>query len=147
MITVEKVLFLGHVPVFAGMPSRELGRIAAITEEVVSPAGTLIFRQDDAGDSMFLVVEGEVAILRDENEIARIGPSGYFGEMAILDDEPRSASAVATGDSLLLRIKRQDFVDIVTSHPHAALAIIRTLSKRLRSMLEKGTGVPQRSNV
>ena len=140
MIVVEKVLFLSHIPIFAGMPNRELAHLAGVAEETTVAAGETILRQNDYGDALFLVVEGEVAIKRDDREVARVGPQGYFGEMSILDDESRSATVVATTHSLLLRIKRDDFLEVVTTYPDAARAVIRTLSRRIRSMMETSAG-------
>jgi CRP/FNR family transcriptional regulator, cyclic AMP receptor protein len=134
VIAVEKVLFLRHVSLFATIPTRELGHMAGITEEIVYPAGSSIFAEGDRGDSMFLVVEGEVAIHSGKVRIATIREEGYFGEMSILDDEPRSASAAAESDCLLLRIKRDDFHGILASHFDATLAIIKTLTRRLRDV-------------
>jgi CRP-like cAMP-binding protein len=143
MIVVEKVLFLSRVSIFTAIPSRELGHFALISEEVVIPKGKFVFNQGEPGDSMYLVVEGEFGVVRDGREIARMGPKDYFGEMSILDDEPRSASVVAKSDSLLLRIPRHEFLDIVANHPAAALAIIRTLSQRLRLSMEMPAGFQQ----
>lgn len=134
MITVEKVLFLRHVSLFSTVPTRELGHIAAITEEVVQPAGSTIFTQGDQGDSLYLVVEGEVGIYFDGKRLNTIRERGYFGEMSILDDEPRSATAKAETDCLLLRIQRDDFNSILQAHFDAVLAIIKTLTRRLREL-------------
>lgn len=134
MITVEKVLFLRHVSLFATIPTRELGYVARIAEEIVQPGGSTIFRQGDRGESMYLVVEGEVGIYDHDVRITTIAERGYFGEMSILDDEPRSASAVAETDCLLLRIQHDDFHRILQAHFDASLAIIKTLTRRLREM-------------
>ena len=132
MITVEKLVFLRHVPLFSRMPTRELGRIAAVATEVVLPAGALIFAESDVGDSMYLVVEGRVRIHRGEHTLAVLGEKAYFGEMSILDGEPRSASAVAVSDCLLLRIAQEHFHDIIAGDFGVALSIIQTLTRRVR---------------
>lgn len=134
MITVEKVLFLRHVSLFATVPTRELGHIAAITEEVVQPGGSTIFTRGDRGDALYLVVEGEVGIYFGDARINTIRERGYFGEMSILDDEPRSATARADSDCLLLCIHRDDFNRILQAHFDAVLAIIKTLTRRLREL-------------
>ena len=133
MITVQRILFLRNVPLFSGMPPGELRHIAGIAEEVVYTAGDPIIQQGDHGDSMFLIAEGEVRIHQNGSELAILREQDYFGEMSILDGEPRSASAAAASDCLLLRINQSGFHDILSNHPEVALAIIRTLSQRLRS--------------
>ena len=138
MITVEKILFLRNVPLFSGMPPGELGRLAGIAEEVVYSAGSSIIGQGEHGDTMFLIVEGEVRIYRGEMELAVLKEKDYFGEMSILDGEPRSASVTALSDCLLLRISQADFHEILSGHFEAALAIIRTLTRRLREMESVG---------
>jgi len=133
VITIEKVLFLRNVALFASMPSRELGRIAGIADEVVYPAGSVVIKEGDYGDSMFLIVEGQVRIYRGEVELTTLGPRAYFGEMSILDGEPRSASAAAASDCLLLRINQADFHEILSANFEATLSIVRMLISHIRS--------------
>ncbi len=134
MITVQKILFLRNVPLFSGMPPGELACLAGIAEEVVYSAGAPIINQGEHGDSMFLIAEGDVRIHRDETELAILKHQDYFGEMSILDGEPRSASASAVSDCLLLRINQADFYDILCRHTEVNLRIIRTLTRRLRKI-------------
>ena len=140
MITVQKILFLRNIPLFSGMPPSELTHLAGITQEVVYTARDTIIHQGELGDSMFLIAEGEVRIHRGDVELAVLKAKDYFGEMSILDGEPRSASATALADCLLLRISQADFYSILSHHNEVALTIIRTLTRRLRQM---GTASPQ----
>ena len=140
MITVQKILFLRNIPLFSGMPPSELTHLADITQEVVYTAKDTIIRQGEHGDSMFLIAEGEVRIHLGDTDLAVLKAKDYFGEMSILDGEPRSASATAVTDCLLLRINQTDFYSILSHHTEVALTIIRTLTRRLRQM---GTASPQ----
>lgn len=142
MILVEKILFLRHVSLFAHMTSRELGRIAEIAEEIVAPAGSAIITEGEYGDCLYVIVEGGVSIRHGAQELAALKGENYFGEMSILDGEPRSATAVATTDCLLLRIKQRDFHAILARHFESSLAIIKTLSHRLREQIALGEAVP-----
>ena len=142
MITVQRILFLRNVPLFSGMPPGELRHIAGIAEEVIYTSGDPIIQQGDHGDSMFLIVEGEVRIYQNSTDLATLREQDYFGEMSILDGEPRSASAAAVTDCLLLRISQSAFHDILSSHAEVALAIIRTLSQRLRNAGAPPTSSP-----
>lgn len=139
MITVQKILFLRNVPLFSGMPARELSYLAGIAEEVVYPAGQQVIRQGEPGDSMFLIVEGEVKIHSGDRQLAVLKERDHFGEMSLLDGEPRSASASAEVDCLLLRINQSDFFRILSRHIEVALSIIRTLTRRLRNTAQPGT--------
>ena len=134
MITVQKILFLRNIPLFSGMPPDELSHLAGIAEEVVYPEGEVIIREGDHGEEMFLIVEGEIEIHRESKPLAVLKSHDYFGEMSILDNEPRSATATARADCLLLRIRQSDFYDILERHFNVALTIIHTLTGRLREM-------------
>lgn len=138
MITLEKILLLRQVPLFDQIPSPELARIAEITEEVVVPAGRTVFREGDFGDSLFVIADGRVKITIGERVLAALERAQYFGEMSILDGEPRSANAVADTDTLLLCISQKDFHGILQRHFDASLAVIRTLSRRLRAQMQQG---------
>lgn len=134
MITVQKILFLKNIPLFAKMPPEELGHLAGIAEEVVYSQGDTIIREGDHGEEMFLIVEGEIEIHRAAESLAVLGSQDYFGEMSILDGEPRSATATVKADCLLLRIRQSDFYDILERHFGVSLTIIHTLTRRLRDM-------------
>ena len=134
MITVEKILFLKNVPLFSKLPPEELGHLAGIAEEIVYPEGEVIIREGDHGEEMFLIVEGEVEITRGSESLAVLRSQDYFGEMSILDGEPRSATITAKADCLLLRIRQSDFYDILERHFNVALTIIHTLTRRLRDL-------------
>lgn len=136
MITLEKILFLREVALFENVPSGELARIAEITEEIVVPKGTKVFSEGEFGDALFLVVDGSIRITLGDRILAQLGTRNYFGEMSLLDGEPRSATAIADQDSLLLQIRQRDFYHILSRHFDAALAVIRTLSRRLRAQMQ-----------
>lgn len=139
MITLEKTFFLWDVDLFRRMPSHDLSQIARISEEVVYSFGETIFAEGDYGDCLFVIVEGQVSITFRGETIATLKERNYFGEMSLLDDEPRSATARAESDCLLLRIRRQEFRQTLARHFEAALAVIATLSQRIRSQLERGS--------
>tara|TARA_Y100000588_G_scaffold386189_1_gene481200 strand:- start:110 stop:565 length:456 start_codon:yes stop_codon:yes gene_type:complete len=148
MITIEKILFLRNVPLFSGMLPRELSHLAGIAQEVVYTSGEQIIKQGEHGTSMFLIVEGSVRIHTDALALAVLGEKDYFGEMSILDGEPRSASATADTDCLLLRIDQDNFQTILSNHFEVALTIIRTLTQRLRQVEQtKNADSPSEENT
>jgi CRP-like cAMP-binding protein len=136
--TVEKVLFLKGVDLFSAIPGEDLAQIAQISDEVDLDAGESIFKEGDRGDSLYLIVIGQVRIHRGASEIAVLGERQVFGEMALLEGEPRSATATAVGECTCLRIQQEDFQDILAEKSEIAQGIIKVLSRRLRTQLKKG---------
>lgn len=130
--TIEKVLFLKGVELFQSIPGEELSQIARITDEVQFPPEQMVVREGDSGDAMYLIVDGEVRVHSGPTDFAQLGPRDYFGEMSILDAEPRSATVTALTDLRLLRITHSDFSEILTEKPEISYGIIQTLTQRLR---------------
>lgn len=97
-------------------------------------AGQVVFRGGEAGDAMYGVRAGEVAIMLGGTEVEVVGPGGFFGEMALIDHGPRSAGAVAKTDAHLVRIDERRFQFMVQQTPFFALEVMRTIVRRLREM-------------
>lgn len=133
--TVEKVLFLKSIDLFSQIPGEDLSQIAQITDEVRFEEGEDVFHEGDLGDSLYLVIQGRVRVHRAGAELAVLGQRQVFGEMALLDAEPRSASVLALSDLTLLRIARDDFHEILIEKGEIALGVIRVLTRRLRNTL------------
>ena len=104
MILVEKIIFLRHVSLFAEMTMEELGHLAAIAEEAVYSAGATIITEGEHGEIMYVIVDGAVRIHAGDRDLVTYERSQYFGELSIIDGEPRSASASALTDCLVLKI-------------------------------------------
>jgi CRP/FNR family transcriptional regulator, cyclic AMP receptor protein len=97
-------------------------------------AGETLFSHGDAGDKMFLILEGKVDVLVNDKVVTTVGLHGIVGEMAILDLEPRSASAVVKEAGEIAVIDRSTFLDLVREQPSFALYVMRVLAQRLRKM-------------
>ncbi len=128
---------LAHVPLFERLDEEERNLLAAQIEAVEIPAGTNVFKRGDPGDSIFIVASGEVEIFvldttgqRIVFETAKVGD--FFGELSLLDGDPRSASAVAIEETRALRIDRNDLTLLFTRHPTAALDVLSVIGRRLR---------------
>lgn len=135
--------FLARKPLFAGLDPEEVAQVTARMELVDVPAGAVIFSQGDPGDGWYVVVRGEVAIRMDvpdvgEHELARLESGEEFGEMALIDDHPRLASAVAEVHSTLARLPRAAFHEILDAESHLGarlvLAMARVLCQRQREL-------------
>ncbi len=99
------------------------------------PVGKAVFREGDAGQTMFIIESGVVDIhrvARGEEAVARLGPGDFFGEMAMLDDQPRFASAIVREPARLLRVERAGFADLLRQNVEIAVRIMRKLSTRHR---------------
>ena len=130
--TIEKVLFLKGVDLFSQIPGEDLAQVAQIAKELYFEKGSQIIKQGDVGDCLYLIIEGEVRVLSDDQEIARLGDKESVGEMSILDAEPRSASVLAASDVVLLEIKQDDFYEMISERPEIAQGVIKVLTRRLR---------------
>jgi len=135
MVPIDRIAFLQNVPLFAGMTSQELLRVAEIVKEVTFPADTTIIREDDIGDYMFILIDGEVLIHRRNADIGKLRSNDFFGELSILDRGPRSASVTTISDCQLLRIDQRDFWQILVVNNTLAVSLVRALAQRLRQML------------
>jgi CRP-like cAMP-binding protein len=131
---------------FQGLSDQELGLVSGITAEKEFSPGEVIFREGEVGDAFYLVLEGKVRISKHvpgagEEALAILGQGDYFGEMALIDEFPRSASAIAHTDCRLLLMDKADFAKLLSSHQELASKLLwvfcRTLCQRLRETNEK----------
>jgi CRP/FNR family cyclic AMP-dependent transcriptional regulator len=133
--TVEKVLFLKSIDLFSQIPGEDLAQIALISSEESREPNEEIFAEGESGDALYLVLDGRVRVHRQDRVIAELGERECFGEMAILDASPRSATVTALADTNLLKISREDFQEIMVEKPEIATGIIKVLSRRLRNAI------------
>ncbi len=130
--TVEKVLFLKSLDIFSQVSGEDLAQIALITTEESRDAGEEIFAEGEVGDALYIVLDGKVRVHKKDRVLAELGERECFGEMAILDASPRSATVTATTDVALLKIPREDFQEILAEKQAISLGIIKVLTRRLR---------------
>jgi CRP-like cAMP-binding protein len=130
--TLEKTILLKSSDLFGGMPAENLATLASIATEVRSAAGTILFRDGDAGDSLYVVTSGRVRIVKGGSEIAVLEKGACFGEMAVLDQALRSADAVIADEAVLLRIGSEEFYDVLAENPALTQGVVRLLTRRLR---------------
>ncbi len=128
---------LRTVPLLREVPEADLAALAALARERSHSKGSVILSQGDPGDALFLIRTGQVkvtVIAEDGREVilSVLGPGSVFGEMALLDDEPRSAHVIAMTDTTLLQLRREDFRARLRTSPELSVALLRELSRRLR---------------
>ena len=129
--------FLATVPLFSGLQRDEIQRFAELTRERSYPKGSVILFQDDPGDALFVLRAGRVKVVligEDGREVILgvLEPGAHFGELALIDDQPRSAHVIAMEDAQLLILRREDFRRRVEANPSVAWALLTELSRRLR---------------
>ena len=137
---------LHKVPLFSDLNEGELARFAEVTREREYPKNSVILFEDDPGDALYIVSTGQVKVVligEDGREVilSVLGDGDFFGEMALIDDEPRSAHVIAMKDSQLLVLRRDDFQSQLRDHPTIALKLLRELVQRLRRADEKIGGL------
>ncbi|SVA63955.1 uncharacterized protein METZ01_LOCUS116809 [marine metagenome] len=134
---LERTILLKSVDIFRNIPGKILTRIAQISHARRYELGEPIFKEDDEGDSMFVILEGSVSIHSGEKEIAQLEKGESLGEMALLDDEPRSADATAGQNTVLLKINQDGFYELMAGNAEIMKQIIRLLTGRVRDMNAK----------
>lgn len=118
------------------LSSNELSRLFTHERRVVWPAGSVIIREGEAGEEMFVLLEGDLAISRRGKRIDYLTPGMILGEMAMIDDRPRSATATAITDSTLIHLDRARFQELVSRSPDFALWVMNVMSIRTRRLIE-----------
>jgi HEAT repeat protein len=136
--TLEKVLFLQRIPLFADVPPEHLVPLARSAEVEHRVAGTLVFRGGDPGDALYFVIDGRVRVLSAGRAPIELGEGEVFGEMSVLDSSPRSADVEVTDDATLLRIEQEDFYDVLRETAELAEGVIHVLVRRLRAISAPG---------
>ena len=129
---IDLVVLLRTVSMFSQMSGEPLLPVASIVKPIHFAPGQIVVREGDPGDRMFLVVQGEVEVLKNGHRVVLLGQRDAFGELAILDGAPRSATVRAVGAVGLLAIAGDEFDEQVDLHPALGRGIIRMLSRRLR---------------
>lgn len=133
---------LRSVPIFAGVPENDLVALAAACRDRSYPAGQVILQQDALGDSLYVLIDGQVKVVligEDGREVilSVLGPGAVFGEMSLLDDEPRSAHVISMTPCNVLTLHRLAFRERLYGSPDLCMAVLAGLSKRLRRADER----------
>lgn len=131
-MATDLVSSLARVPLFAGLAERDLSSLARDMKERTFAAGTEITREGRSGVGFFVILEGEAVVRIAGSERRRLGPGDWFGEIALIDEGPRSASVTAEGEVRAAGLSAWEFAPFVKGHPDVAWTLLRTLASRLR---------------
>lgn len=134
----RELRILASVPIFAPLPGGSLEHLAARLVPLRVDPGTVIVREGDPGDRFYIVAEGEIDVFQDGKQVSELQAGGYFGEIALIRDVPRTATVTARTDVVLYALDRDDFLAAVTGHPQSAEAAETVVSGRLAGPASTG---------
>jgi CRP-like cAMP-binding protein len=137
---VERVILLEGVDVFSDVPTEQLAQLAAIAEEVTHPPGACIYAERDPSDAMYIVLSGQVRLHRGVAPVSFAEREVAFGTWALFDDELRVVSATAVDEVQLLRIDKEEFLELLADNVEVTRGILKTLAGRLRLLAERVGG-------
>ena len=133
----ERILLLKRVPFFEMLRTEQLSQVALLLEDIGWVAGEVVFVKGDLGEDMYILSAGRIGIslnqdLSAKDFVAMLGPGECFGEMGLLDDLPRSATAHVLADSAAFVLSKDKLHGLLLSYPELGVGMLRALSRRLR---------------
>jgi hypothetical protein len=134
MLLVERVITLRAVEMFAKVPEDLLADVAAIVEEVHLKADERVFSKGEDGESLYVIVRGRVRVHDEGEELAQLGEKTVFGELALLDPEPRSASVTTMTEAHFLKLDREAFLELMQANGEVVRGVLTVLCERVRNM-------------
>ena len=135
--TLEKAMILKSVDLFASIPSQELIRVAQIAEEEEYQTDTSLCKEGDYGDCMYIIANGKVKVHKGDHTLVELEKGAFVGDMALLDQEPRSADLTTSLETTLLKISQDAFYELMSSNFEIMNGILKIISSRLRESQAK----------
>lgn len=134
---LEKVMVLKRTQLFANTPENVLSAVVPIIHEYTCHPGQILFEKGELGNCMYIIYSGTIDIYDGKTKLARFGSNDIFGELALLDAETRSASAVATEQTLLFKVDQEDFYDLMEERSELLKSVLSILCKRIRNQNDR----------
>ena len=131
---------LARVPLFAGLSKRHLRNVAGIAKHLALGEGSEVAKEGDPGNDFYVIAAGQARVVRGGRTIAKLMPGDFFGEIALLDGGPRTASVVAETPIELLVLNRKPFTQVLERDPSVVLKMLEELAARLRNVERTLTG-------
>jgi CRP/FNR family cyclic AMP-dependent transcriptional regulator len=128
----ERLAWLSRVAIFKGCAEASLLRVAEATAEVDFPAGRFIVEQGQVGNGLFILLSGTARVVRGDDVLARLGPGESFGELSVIDQQPRVASVIAIDPCTCLALASWDLLVVLESDPRLAINLLGALARRIR---------------
>jgi len=123
---------LNRTPIWSGLSNQDLHAIVKLAKDLRYNAGQVIVKKGESGVGFYMILEGSVEVKSGETLLSKLGRGQFFGEMSLIDEEPRSADVVAVEPSRCLVLSSWGFESLVSNHPKIALKMLRELVRRLR---------------
>ncbi|MCU0267875.1 MAG: cyclic nucleotide-binding domain-containing protein [Acidimicrobiales bacterium] len=128
---------LSKVPLFTACSNRDLQKIAKASDEVTIEAGRELVEQGRIGHECFVIIDGTATVKRNNRKIATLGSGDYFGELALLDGGPRTATVVADTDMTVLVLGQREFHGLLDEVPGLSHKVLSTMAGRIRELDQK----------
>jgi CRP-like cAMP-binding protein len=134
-----EVELLARVPLFAGLSQTHMRRVASLAQVSNYNAGRVIVKRGDPGKAFYVIIQGEAKVVKGKivtaRQEAQLGPGDFFGELSLLDGEPRAASVIASSPLTTIRIERSAFRRLLRGEPTLALKVLEGMARRTRKIL------------
>ncbi len=135
---VEKVLLLQNVDLLTAARTEDLAVLASIAEEVLYPEGATVFEEGQPADGLYVVIRGELVLTRDGKEQDRVGDKAALGAWDLIEGGPRVFGSHTSCETLLLRVDRQDFYDLLLDYPELGQSMLKAMVRRFRKLVTPG---------
>jgi CRP-like cAMP-binding protein len=130
----QKLELMRRVPLFEHCGRHEIEKIGKLADEVDVPAGKVLMKEGATAQEFFTVIEGSMRVEREGKVIATLGPGDFFGEIALVDGGPRTATVIADEPSRLLVVGHREFHSLLEQNPGIQLQVLQALAKRVRRL-------------
>jgi hypothetical protein len=130
----QKLELLKRCPLLAGLNRHDIEQVGRLADEVDVPAGKVLMKQGDPGREFYVIVDGAVRIERDGKVIRTMGPGEFFGEIALVVERPRTATATVDTDSRLLVLAHREFHSLMDQFPSIRISVLESIALRLRDL-------------
>ena len=134
MATDQKLDLLRRVPLFEGLGGKEIEAVGRLAEEVDLPAGRTVMREGESGSEFFLLVDGTVKIDRGGKHVRTVEPGDFFGEIALVAEGPRTATATTDGPAKVLVLGHREFHSLMDQFPAIRICVLEALARRIRNL-------------
>lgn len=135
---VERVLLLQNVDLLAAARTEDLAVLASIAEEVLYPEGATVFEEGQPADGLYVVIRGELVLTQSGREVDRVGEKSALGAWDLIEGGPRVVGSDAGRETLLLRVDRQDFYDLLLDYPELGQGMLKAMVRRFRKLVTPG---------
>ena len=126
-----KVEALGRATLFSALSKKELGELAKVTEDMEVPAGKVLCREGETGREFFVILQGEAEVTKNGDRIRTLSEGDFFGEIALVEHRPRTATVIATNDLRFFVLTSQAFWGLLDHRPEIQREVLRCLAARL----------------